>query len=52
MGPDDYSEGAVMPRHRLWLVLEEIDSQHPSELESLLLALTAAAWPTPSALDQ
>jgi hypothetical protein len=52
MGPEDYFEGAVMPRHRLWLVLEEIESQDPSELESLLVALTTAAWPTPCALDQ
>jgi hypothetical protein len=52
MGPDDYSEGAVMPRHRLWQVLEEIESQDPSELEALLIALTTAAWPTAYALDQ
>ncbi len=41
-----------MPRHRLAQVLEEIRSQDPAELESLLIALTTAAWPTPWALDQ
>ncbi len=41
-----------MPSHRLGLVLEDLDSQDPSELEALLIALTTAAWPTPSALDQ
>ena len=41
-----------MPRHRLGLVLADVESQDPSELEALLIALTAAAWPTPSALDQ
>jgi hypothetical protein len=52
MGADDCFEGAVMPRHRLVQVLEDIDSQDPAELESLLIALTTAAWPTCSALEQ
>jgi hypothetical protein len=52
MRPDDHSEGAVMPSHRLWLLLEEIEGQDPAELEALLVALTKAAWPNRSALDQ
>ncbi len=41
-----------MPRHRLWRVLEEIESQDPAELESLLIALMSAAWPTRTAREQ
>jgi hypothetical protein len=52
MGADDYSEGAVMPRHRLWLLLEDIESQDAAELESLLIALTKAVWPNSTALGQ
>jgi len=52
MRHDEQPEGATISRRRLAALLDEVERQDPAALESLLLALTAAAWPTRSAVDQ